>query len=435
MERGELRGRLWGGVSFAGTQRGRLAGLAVAALALTALLALANAPLAATPGEMRIVVIDVGQGDAILVRGPDGYSALIDGGRPERCPTGYLAWAGVSRLDDMVVSNPDADHVGCLATVLRNIPTARLIHSGQEGASAAYNEFAAAVAALAVPTVIVRTGDVLTWGCCLTATILHPASVQGSINENSVVLRVSHGETHALFTGDATSTSETKLMQRWGDVQSQFLKVAHHGSATSSSADFLAAVNPQIAAISVGAGNGYGHPAPDVLARLADAGALIYRTDLSGTLTFVSDGASIRLQQAGYRLALPVILSSLLPPTPTPTLPPAADALVRIAPWCSQVDAPGNDNTNLNEEYVCFENQGSAAANLLSWYVHDDASHEYRFPAFVLAPGYTVTLRTGSGRNTATDLFWGRTQAVSNNDHDTVHLRDPAWGLVDVYAY
>ncbi|MBC7231865.1 MAG: lamin tail domain-containing protein [Chloroflexi bacterium] len=119
---------------------------------------------------------------------------------------------------------------------------------------------------------------------------------------------------------------------------------------------------------------------------------------------------------------------------PTPTVVPSISN-VRIASWCSQFDAPGNDHNNLNGEYVCFENRGTAPANITGWRVRDEYGHTYTFPTFMLAVGAHVKLRTGCGTNTATDLYWCRTQAVWNNDHDTVYLYDSTWALVDSYTY
>ncbi len=120
--------------------------------------------------------------------------------------------------------------------------------------------------------------------------------------------------------------------------------------------------------------------------------------------------------------------------TQTPTMPSMPN--VRVAWWCTQVDAPGNDNYNLTEEYVCFENHGGAPANMTGWHVKDEYGHTYTFPMFTLPAGAHVRLRTGSGTDTATDLYWGRTgRAVWNNGGDTVYLYDDAWVLVDDHSY
>lgn len=102
--------------------------------------------------------------------------------------------------------------------------------------------------------------------------------------------------------------------------------------------------------------------------------------------------------------------------------------------WCTQYDPPGSDD-DLNEEYVCFENQGGTAANLSGWQVKDAANHTYTFPTFTLSAGTRVKLHTGSGTNTATDLYWGSGQFIWNNGGDTIFLYDNVGTLVDSYTY
>ena len=155
-------------------------------------------------------------------------------------------------------------------------------------------------------------------------------------------------------------------------------------------------------------------------------------------------------------LALPpliVVVGLLLAPVATPALadapavplflplinggnvPSPALPKVRIAPSCSQFDAPGDDNHNLNEEYVCFQNDGSDPVSLAGWRVGDETAKTYTFPPFTLLSKASVRLHTGSGVDAEADLYWNRTQAVWNNTGDTVYLYDAAGALVDTYAY
>ena len=108
---------------------------------------------------------------------------------------------------------------------------------------------------------------------------------------------------------------------------------------------------------------------------------------------------------------------------------------VRIAPACCQFDAPGNDNTNLNEEYVCFQNIGDKTISMTGWQVHDAIDTTYIFSAFELPPQGFVKLHTGAGADSSTDLYWGKTRAVWNNTGDTVYLYDNSGELIDQYAY
>lgn len=155
---------------------------------------------------------------------------------------------------------------------------------------------------------------------------------------------------------------------------------------------------------------------------------------IAGLLIVLSVSSVPLLPAAGVRADgllpqcwLPLIYGPLSA-TPTPTR-------VRIAPNCSHFNALGNDNHNLNDEYVCFENYGSAAADMSGWRVRDETAKTYTFPSFVLPSKATVRLHTGAGSDTASDLYWGRTQAVWNNDGDTVSLYDASDVLVDQYRY
>jgi hypothetical protein len=121
-------------------------------------------------------------------------------------------------------------------------------------------------------------------------------------------------------------------------------------------------------------------------------------------------------------------------PTATPTLPPGTPN-VRIEPACSQFDAPGDDNANLNEEYVCFTNRGNSTVDISGWTVRDVAAHIYTFPTFTLAAHLSVKLHTGCGTNTYTDVYWCQTGAIWNNSGDTVYLYNSASVLVDSYTY
>lgn len=150
---------------------------------------------------------------------------------------------------------------------------------------------------------------------------------------------------------------------------------------------------------------------------------------------------------------LPLPTPTLVPtctatPVPTATVTPSPTATttptrsvpfdVRIALWCSQFDAPGNDNEVLNEEYVCFQNYDAGTADLTGWHVWDDSGssrNRYTFGGFELLPGAHVKLHTGDGKDTATDLYWGRGQAIWNNNGDTVYLYDSEWNLIDSFAF
>jgi len=414
--------------------------------------------------DLQVTFIDVGQGDAAWIRTPDGWDILIDGGEQTEGPNlvSYLHGEGVTDIEVLILSHPHADHVGGLVTVLENMDVDQALLNCEAYSSTIYQTFQNLLATKAIPTVCARDGDSLAWGPYISAAVVNPPEplMTGSdhINNNSVVLRVSYDTVDFLFTGDIQSDAEDEILTRGRTVEAEILKVPHHGSKYSSTAPFLSAIGPEVAVISVGP-NTYGHPAPETLQRLQDAGAIICRTDEDGTIVATTDGTTYSVQCGASYTYLPLALKAW-PPTPTPTFTPTptstptstptptatptatptptvtvGPADVRVNPACCQFDAPGNDHDNLNQEYVCFTNWGGSPQNITNWKVRDVANHTYTFPTFVLAAGASLTLHTGSGTNTATDLYWGSGSAIWNNDGDTVYLYDSAWNLVDSYSY
>lgn len=144
-----------------------------------------------------------------------------------------------------------------------------------------------------------------------------------------------------------------------------------------------------------------------------------------------------------YRMPTPTATPTSTPtptctPSPTPTFTPSPTPLparVHVAVWCCQFDPPGNDGDRYNEEYVCFANDGGQAARMAGWKVRDEAGNTYTFPSFDLWPGGWVRVHTGSGTNTATDLYWGQRRFIWNNNGDTVYLYDEWGALVESYTY
>jgi competence protein ComEC len=247
---------------------------------------------------LSLYVLSVGQGDAIAIRSPHGRWALMDGG-PHMGPEDagrdvvapFLRRRGVRSLDFLILSHGDADHSGGVPSVVERVPPELVLEPGQPLGTPPYAAFLGAVDRSGAAWRAARRGDLLTWDG-VRVEILHPRAdwMRHELrpNENSVVVRVTYGAFDALLTGDAGMPVESLLV---GTVtQVEVLKVGHHGSAGASGGDWLDAVAPRVAVISVGRGNRYGHPAPETLARLERRGVDVYRTDRSGTVTVRSDG-------------------------------------------------------------------------------------------------------------------------------------------------
>lgn len=249
-------------------------------------------------GVLTFAVMDVGQGDSLYVESPTGVQVVIDGGPdssllrelPKRMPYGDRT------IDAVIATHPDADHVAGFVDLLRRYRVGAFIDPGISKPTATAQRLEQEVADLHIPRYLARRGMVLDLGGGARLEILFPdRDVSGlasnKVNEGGIVARLVYGESEALLMADVPVSVEDHLVVLdGGQLQSDLLKVGHHGSKTATSDEFLSAVHPQIAIISVGANNRYGHPTAEVLNRLREYGITVVRTDLNGAVTFRSDG-------------------------------------------------------------------------------------------------------------------------------------------------
>lgn len=237
--------------------------------------------------------IDVGQADsALLVCGED--TMLIDGGNvaDSSLVVSYLDQQGIDQLDYVVCTHAHEDHVGGLSGPLNTCTASHVLSPVTEYDSKAFGDFVKYTEAQGLEPEIPAPGDTFALGDAQ-VTVLGPVAEYSETNNTSIVLRVDFGTTSFLFTGDMETKAEKDLLEQGADLSATVLKVGHHGSDTSSSYSFLREVMPEYAVISVGENNDYGHPSDDVLSRLRDAGATVYRTDQQGTVVAVSDGTAV----------------------------------------------------------------------------------------------------------------------------------------------
>ena len=255
-----------------------------------------------------VVFLDVGQGDATLIQTPHRRAVLVDAGvrspyadEGTRTVLPHLQRYGVGRLDALVLTHADADHIGGAAAVLRAVPVGRLIVNGATGDSDLWREVIAAADSLGVPVQPVRAGDTLAVDPAVRLRVLGPAGPGGSPNDASVVLRIEHGQTRWLLTGDAETAGEGALVAQFGhDLGADVVKVGHHGSRTSSTPALVtAAGRPAFAVVSVAQRNRYGLPDEEPLARWAAAGARVLLTSREGAVWLRSDGRHVR--RVGWR--------------------------------------------------------------------------------------------------------------------------------------
>lgn len=249
---------------------------------------------------LTVSFLDVGQGDAILIEGPTGIEMLVDGGKDRSVLRELPRVMGPldRSIDVVIATHPDADHIGGLPGVLSRYSVGRFFESGKEGESSIYESLVVAVdRERGIEEGVLRTGMRIHLGGGAYADVLHPENNAPQLSETngaSIMMRLVYGETEFMLTGDAPAWAEDRAVRRYGPaLQSDVLKAGHHGSKTSTSPAFLAAVDPGIVVVSAGKDNSYGHPNVDVVARILESGATLLSTINEGTITFVSDGKAV----------------------------------------------------------------------------------------------------------------------------------------------
>jgi competence protein ComEC len=263
--------------------------------------------------KLIVTFIDVGQGDAILIRTPEGLFTLIDGGEQGSGVVDYLRSQGVQNLDLIIATHPNSDHIGGLVDVLNNFPVSRVITNGEIHTTLVYENFLDAIAFSQADYFEVTRDDSIQIGS-LTLEVLHPEHViEGGLNENSIVLRLDYAGTSFLFPGDVSKDNEAEMISAGLPLKADILKVGHHGSDASTSAEFLSSVHPAVAIYSAAKGNSYGHPDSDTLKRIINSGAQIYGTDVNGTVM-------VEVDNTGYSIKpeIKAIVALATLPTETP---------------------------------------------------------------------------------------------------------------------
>jgi competence protein ComEC len=257
------------------------------------------------PVEAGVAVhfIDVGQGDAILIKTPQ-KTILIDSGdvdQKEKKVVQYIKKQGIKTLDIVIATHPHADHIGGMQAIFDAFTVKQIYDSGQTTTTQLYKQYLLTIKQKKIPFAVAHTGENVDLGDGIILEVLAPreplmTGTNSDLNNNSLVTRLTYGNVSFLLTGDIEKEAETALLKQGSSLKSTVLKVPHHGSNTSSSSAFIKAVKPEAAIISCGINNDYHHPHPSTLKKYEQGNVKIYRTDENGSVVVTTDGKQFQVK-------------------------------------------------------------------------------------------------------------------------------------------
>lgn len=360
---------------------------------------------------LKVHFIDVGQGDATLIQQinqDNTYNMLIDAGNngDGEYLVEYLKDQGVKTLDYIIGTHPHSDHIGGLDDVIKGFQVGAIIMPKVMANTRTFEEVMEAVSdkGLSITSPVPGTSYPLGEA---EFTILAPNSDDyASLNDYSIANRIVFGSNSFIFTGDAEALSEEEILNNFNkrDLASDVFKLAHHGSSTSNTEDFLEAINPSYGIISCGQDNSYGHPHREIMAQLKARNILVFRTDLHGTIVINSDGKDISIEtelDTGVNLGSQEVVIS---------------GLDKIA------------------EMVTIKNNGEEDVDLGGWrLISVRGNQEFIFPKHILKAGSSVTVGGYDSRDKV-DFIWELGGGVwSNSQSDPAELYDEKGNLISVF--
>lgn len=360
--------------------------------------------------EMQVHFIDVGQGDSILIESPSGKTMLIDGGvkGAGQQIVSYLKELGINKLDIVVATHPDADHIGGLIPVLDNMTIEQFYDSGKVHTSQTFEEMLTRIDEKNIPYHVPKIGDDIEFDKDVNVKVLNANDQATDNNDASIVLKMTYGNVSFLLTGDAGVALEKEMLQY--DVKATVLKAGHHGSNTSSSEEFIQAVKPKVAILSYGEDNKYGHPHAEVVDRLQAIGSKIYATADLGTITVSTDGVNYTVN--GKETSS----------EETGNIPSKGEEPTTAIEIVSK---------DLVTETVGIKNSGQHAVSLKDWQLISIEGHQvFNFPNLSLQPGKTIFITSGTNAREGQNYLKWTTKQIWLNAGDAAQLRNEKGELV-----
>ncbi|AYC28739.1 S-layer homology domain-containing protein [Paenisporosarcina cavernae] len=379
---------------------------------ISAFLARAIRNAQASIGNAKVHFIDVGQGDSILIQSASGKTMLIDGG-PKSAGTkvvSYLKSKGVTKLDYVVATHPDADHIGGLISVLNSISIGTFLDSGKSHTTDTYLEMLQLIDSKNIKYEIPVEKEVINLDDNFKFTVLNAGKESDDNNEASIVLKGVFGTQSFLFMADADKNTELDIMSKY-NVSANVLKAGHHGSDTSSGLSFLQAVKPQTTILSYGKDNSYGHPMASVLANLKLLNTRVYNTVDSCNVVVDTDGKTHSVSTS--------CTGSTSPQTPEP------------APVNNNLSITSKD---LSTEILAIKNTSTATINLSGWkLVSVQGNQIYEFPNVNLLAGKTIYVTSGPNAKSGNEYLKWTTANIWLNSGDPAKLINPQGAVISEF--
>lgn len=354
--------------------------------------------------------IDVGQGDAILLQTPNGSNILVDTG-PKKSAAQLLAYLKkikVNYIDLLVITHPDFDHIGGIPSLLERIPVKKILDSGKAHTTLTFIQYKQYVWNNIVPVQYAKEKMKLQVDPDLKIRVLNSGSEEKETNNASIVLHLTYGDIQFLLMGDTEEEEEKRLSRKY-NLESTILKVAHHGSNSSSTASFLTDVQPKIAVISAGKNNDFHHPHLPVVSRLIESGADIYNTAESGTIVFSTDGKLLYVNNRPWLYA-------------NQNKKDSSKSVV-----ITDLDVKG--------EMVTIENKSDKTVDMSYWKLVSKKGYQtYDFPVgYKLQSGETIYIASGAQKQHLRRYIHWLSDYLWNNDGDKAQLYDDKGELVDEF--
>ncbi|MBM7663047.1 beta-lactamase superfamily II metal-dependent hydrolase [Bacillus mesophilus] len=363
--------------------------------------------------QLEVHFINVGQGDGVLVIMPNGKKMLVDGGPRESGIriVDYLKKHSIDELDLVVSTHPDADHIGGLIHVLQNIKVKQVLDSGKLHTTETYREYLQIVRRNQIPMEIAKIGQSVELDQRVDVTILNSHNADEENNEASIVMKITLGKVDYLLAADAEGDSEEEMLARQ-DLEAEIMKVAHHGSVTSTSEEFLNKVDPKIAILSFGAENPYGHPHKEVVQRLKEHDIKIYSTSEYESLVVKTNGRSYKIYSKIDEVGQ---LKAAHPKQYVGNL-----AIVEL---------------DLKKEKIMIKNNRDHDVLMMGWKIISEVGNQvFQFPPdYVLKAGDTVTVYSTDKKlpHHSDVLWWLEETNIWNDVGDRALLFTPNGGLAD----